>query len=58
MRLYSEKVPEHMAVVNVSSLTSTAVDLEKGDHLAEGEEVDEFCGFFFICGGGGAKDGE
>lgn len=36
VKLYAEKVLEHVAVVTVSSLTSTAV-LERSDHLAEGE---------------------
>ena len=36
VKLYSEKVPEHMAVVTVGSLTSTAVDLDRREYLVEG----------------------
>lgn len=36
VRLYSEKVTDHVAVVTLGSLTSTAV-VESHSHLAEGE---------------------
>ena len=37
VKLYSEKVTEHMAVVTVGSITSTTVDLERRQHMVEGE---------------------
>jgi len=38
VKLYAEKVPEHVAVVNISSLTTTAIDLDRGgDHMGEGK---------------------
>ncbi len=37
VKLYAEKVQEHMAVVNVSSLTTTAIDLDRGGDMAEGK---------------------
>lgn len=37
VRLYSEKVTDHVAEIVVSSLSSTAVDVEVRSHLAEGE---------------------
>ena len=37
VKLYSEKLAEHVAVVTVGSLTSTAVDLDRREHLVEGE---------------------
>ncbi len=36
VKLYSEKVSEHLAVVTVGSLTSTAVDLDRREHMVEG----------------------
>ena len=36
VRLYSEKVTEHVAEVMVGSLTSTAVDVGSRGHLADG----------------------
>lgn len=41
VRLYAEKVTDHMAVVTVGSLTSTAVDLERREHAASSDEEDE-----------------
>lgn len=38
VKLYAEKVAEHTAVVTVGSLASSAVDLERREHLVEGEE--------------------
>ena len=38
VKLYPEKVADHVAVVTVNSLTSTAI-LERADLLAEGECV-------------------
>ena len=37
VKLYSEKVSEHVATVTVGSLTSTAVDLERRSNLIEGK---------------------
>ena len=39
VRLYSEKAAEHLAVVTVGSLTSTAVEMGPRGHLAEGTLV-------------------
>ncbi len=36
VKLYSEKVPEHVAEVMVGNLSSTAVDVGMPSHLAEG----------------------
>lgn len=37
VRLHSEKVTGHMAVVTVGSLTTTTVDLDRREHLVEGK---------------------
>ena len=43
VRLYSEKVTDHVAVVTLGSLTSTAV-VESHSHLAEGEvSLSDWC---------------
>ena len=36
--LYSEKVGEHLVVVTVGALTSTAVDMDPRSQLVEGEK--------------------
>lgn len=36
VKLYAEKVAEHVAVVKVGSLTSTLVDMQRRSHMAEG----------------------
>ena len=36
VKLYSEKISEHVATVTVGSLTSTAADLERRSNLIEG----------------------
>ena len=36
VKLYAEKVTDHVAVVTVGSLTSTLVDMERRSHMAEG----------------------